>query len=92
MVVVTIKTRNVDCRQKRVLFDQIADSDEQTRLNLDKKIVQLVGVRQADVVVVSAANREMDRIFKRRVVRTELTGDETATGRSQIGRQRRCGG
>src|SRR2546423_4841940 len=89
MFVVSIKARQINRRQKRVLSYQVAQTDKHARLNFDKSIVQRIRVRQTDVIIVGAANREMDRVLKGTFVRTEQAGDETVTGWREIGRQGR---
>src|SRR5215471_8995793 len=88
MLVVTIKARDINRGQKRVLLYQVADADHQAGLNFNKPILELVRVRQSDVVIVGPANREMDRVFKRAGVWTKGGSDESVSGRRQIGGQR----
>ena len=59
MFVVSIKARQINRRQKRVLFYQVAQTEKHARLNFDKSIVERIRVRQPNVVIVGAANREM---------------------------------
>src|SRR2546421_8920047 len=89
MFVVSIKARQINRRQKRVLSYQVAQTHEHARLNFDIPIVERIGVRQANIIVVGAANREMDRVLKRTFVRTEQAGDETVAGWIQARRQGR---
>ena len=86
MLFVSIKAWQINRRQKRVLFYQVAQTEKHARLNFDKSIVERIRVRQPNVVIVGAANREMDRILKRTFVRAEQAGDETVAGRRKIGR------
>src|SRR5438105_13949548 len=87
--VVSIKARQINRRQKRVLFYQVAQTEKHARLNFDKSIVERIRMRQSDVVVIRPAQRKMDRVFKRAFVRTERARDETVAGWSQVRRQGR---